>query len=78
MEEQKPTVGRIVLFEPASDDLEARSNSLVRGEKLPAVIVRVWGTSVNLRIFNDGDGVLWRTSVSFGDGPRTWNWPPRG
>lgn len=75
---QKPSVGRIVLFEPGENDLAAKSNCLQDGEILPAVIVRVYGdTCVNLRVLTDGPDVLWRTSVTFGTGPYTWCWPER-
>lgn len=78
MEDRKPTVGRIVLFDPSPDDREARANGIGDGEKLPAVIVRVWSeTCVNLRVLNDGESVLHRTSVTFGSGAYTWNWPER-
>lgn len=76
-EGQRPTVGRIVLFEPATDDSEAKANGLAPGEKLPAVIVRVREARVNLRVFTDGEAVPRRTSVPFGSGSYTWNWPPR-
>lgn len=76
-QEQKPTVGRIVLFEPDTDDSEAQANRVASGERLPAIIVRVYENRVNLRVFNDGEAVLRRTSVPFGEGAYTWNWPPR-
>lgn len=71
--EQKPAVGRIVHFYPATNDTEARTNGLQDGEPLPAVIVRAWKNAdgevqshVNLKVFTDGEKDIWRTSVELG------------
>ena len=48
----KPTVGRIVLYVPASYD----SLAYDAGDKLPAIITKVWSDRcVNLAVF-DADG----------------------
>lgn len=75
MSKQKPTVGRIVHFRP-----ELSQN---KGQPYPAMITHVWSdTCVNLSVFNDGSYALppehlKPTSVTLGDGPRSWGWPPR-
>ncbi len=60
-------------------------NSVEEGDTYPMMIVRVWGAQggvenslVNGQVFLDGNDVLWAMSVSGGDGPGEWNWPPRG
>lgn len=42
------------------------------GDEYPALIVRDWGAYKNLQVFYDGDGSIWATSRSQGDGPGTW------
>lgn len=75
MGEQKPSIGRIVLFR----SLESNGSS-----EHPAVVTRVWSdTCVNLTVFPDfGEPVL-KTSVNQNetlDSPNqnlAWRWPPR-
>jgi hypothetical protein len=72
------TVGRIVLY--VANDNKTTNNG---AEILPALVVRTWEDSgyqndeVNLRIFQDGPEVLWRTSVPHDadKAPGTWHWP---
>lgn len=73
----KPSAGRIVLYRVGEFDNDVlRNNSVQPGDVLPAVIVRAWPQDVcNLRVFPDGPGVEWKTSVSRGDSPGQWNWP---
>lgn len=56
-------------------------NDVHEGDTFPMLIVRVWGPTatscVNGQVFLDGNDVLWTTSVSVGEGPRTWSWPAR-
>lgn len=54
-------------------------NTAYAGDQLPAVVVAVHGegSSVNLHVLLDGVDTYWATSVSEGEGPRTWSWPPR-
>ena len=56
-------------------------NDAHEGDTFPALIVRTWvggpTSAVQLQVFLDGNDVLWATSVSVGDGPGTWSWPPR-
>jgi hypothetical protein len=87
MDQQKPSIGRIVHF--------VQKKPAQYGEgvvHLPAIITAVWSeTCVNLQVFTDGsnseaDGtnyprVKWITSTSLdaSDNPqdRTWHWPER-
>jgi hypothetical protein len=70
---QRPSIGRIVLYRPAEHD-PGHNDTL----QVPAVITRVFSeTCVNLQVLNDGPTNFWKTSVLRGDGPMTWNWPPR-
>ena len=85
---QQPTVGRIVHYRLSEQDAEqitnrrrdagAVGNSVRAGDTYPMVIVGVWSpTLVNGQVVLDGPDTLWVTSVTLGDGPRTWSWPPR-
>lgn len=51
-------------------------NRVTEGNTYPMLIVRAWGdteqSGVNGQVFLDGNGTLWVTSVSQGDGPRHW------
>lgn len=70
----EPTIGRIVHFN-MSDDARSRVNGN-KQDKLPAVIVAVWGpTCVNLKVITDGVNDLWITYANQGDQPGQWNWP---
>ncbi len=57
-------------------------NDAKEGQTFPMLITRVWGDTptcaVNGQVFLDGNDVLWVTSVSVGEGPRTFSWPTRG
>lgn len=80
--EQKPSVGRIVLFR------QHASNGIVEH---PAIITRVWSdTCVNLTVFPDCGVPITKSSVEISDPPRVagddadlslnnyaWRWPPR-
>ena len=80
--EQKPSVGRIVMFVPKEDDVHAKHNG---AEILPAVVVRTWehtsyeNDEINLKVFTDGLNDVWRTSVPYDSekSPGTWHWPER-
>ena len=73
MNEQKPSVGRVVHYVPRDAD-PPHNNA----EVLPAIITRVWSdTCVNLRVLNDEIYDFWVTSATQGAGPREWTWPPR-
>ena len=52
-------------------------NDAHEGDTYPAVIVRVFDTSVNLKVMLDGSDELWALSHSEGEGPGFWAWPPR-
>lgn len=69
MEDQVPTVGRIVHFNQGD------------GIHLAAVVAKVYSpTCVNLGIFSDFGTVSGLTSVLYdgsGEGLATWHWPER-
>lgn len=54
-------------------------NTVRAGDVFPATVVRVFEAagSANLHVQLDGTDTYWATSVSEGEGPRTWAWPPR-
>ena len=56
-------------------------NEAHEGDVHPMLIVKTWGdtatSSVNGQVLLDGNDVLWATSVSVGEGPRSWSWPVR-
>lgn len=52
-------------------------NLVSEGDSFAATIVKVWSGSVNLQVLLDGTDVYWATSVTQGEGPHTWSWPPR-
>ena len=73
-----PTIGRIVNYRLLPDE---RGNGNM-ADMAPAIITAVWaesggGSGVNLRVFLDGEAVLWRTSVREGQEPGEWLWPVR-
>jgi hypothetical protein len=77
----KPTIGRVVIYNTTQEDREKMRlapNCNVQ-EKLPAIIVAVFGehenSPVNLTVICDGELTLWKTSVHFGDEEMNWNWP---
>lgn len=88
MNEQIPTIGRIVVY----NTTEAERNALRllgcnASDELPAVIVAVWGdtpqSAINVKVMVDGNHPdLWKTSIALGspdaDGKypgSTWHWP---
>lgn len=79
MDNQTPTVGRIVLYVPQKDSPEANNQA----EVVPAIVVKPWGkeagAAVNLKVFTDGHADTWRTSIPYSEAkePNTWHWPPR-
>ena len=56
-------------------------NEAKEGDTFPMLITKVWGdtptSAVNGQTFLDGNDVLWVTSASVGEGPRTFSWPTR-
>lgn len=56
-------------------------NDAKEGAVFPMLITKVWGdaetSAVNGQAFLDGNDVLWVTSVTAGEGPRTFSWPTR-
>lgn len=78
-------VGRIVHYKMNQQDCDAanrnadpyRHNQARAGDVYPAVVVRCWAPSVNLRVFLDSFDDYWATSRVEGDGHGQWSWPPR-
>lgn len=84
-----PTVGRIVKYKFSAADADAiaqrrgrkstSGNIVHAGETKPAIIVQTWGSephsSVNLKVFLDGDDCFWATSVCEGEEERNFQWP---
>lgn len=55
-------------------------NHAEAGQVYPAIVVRVFDSTVgtaNLQVALDGNDTYWATSISEGEGPGTWAWPPR-
>ena len=78
----KPTIGRIVHYNPSLTDVAKMDAASVlnggcnRPNKLAAIVTAVWSDScVNLRVVCDGNLDLWITSANIGDQPGQWNWP---
>lgn len=73
----KPTIGRIVIYQPTYEENERLKETGNQSDELPAIVVAVWdGDLVNLKVFTDGVGPeLWKPSVSQGNEPGNWHWP---
>lgn len=75
----QPTVGRIVLYTPADEELAAR-----KGQPYPAIVTHVFSdTCVNLSVMGDGsfgipcEGVNVTSACHCDEGtPGTWKWMP--
>lgn len=56
-------------------------NEAREGDIFPMMITKIWGefpdSAVNGQVFLDGNDILWATSVSVGEQPRTFSWPVR-
>lgn len=55
-------------------------NSVGEGDVFPLVVTRVWDAdhgTVNGQVQLDGSDTLWVCSVTPGEGPCHWFWPPR-
>jgi hypothetical protein len=54
-------------------------NRVQAGDVYPLIITRVWQStpdgSVNGQVLLDGNDTHWVTSVTHGEGERTWAWP---
>jgi hypothetical protein len=78
-----PTVSDTVMFFPALDDADCRTNYLKEDEGIPALVTRVWSPDcVNLTVFPDNGVPQCRTSINkakvFGRAePFSWNWPEK-
>lgn len=75
---QKPTLGRIVYYCPTEEDL-AGYNLHPATTELAAIVVHVKAEyNVNLHVFLNGPGTIYRTDVKYSvkkfDGG-TWRWP---
>lgn len=69
-------IGEIVIYNTTEEERKSfdRAPNCNVQTKLPAMIVAVWGdteeSAVNLKVFKDGEGDLWVTSATKGDGER--------
>jgi len=77
-----PSKGRIVLVTLSADCAAAIGGNAHEGDTAPAIVTEVFTTydppCVNVRILGDGPGApLWSTSLTQGNEPGQWNWPPR-
>lgn len=76
-----PTIGRVVIYNTTEEDQQKMRDmeNCNPQEKLPAIIVAVWGDTeeslINLNVLLDGEGSIWKTSIAKGDEPGLWNWP---
>lgn len=76
--EINPTAGRIVLYVPEPESVEASNYA----KEVPAMVVQAFGGTddlCNLRVFPDADEVTLKRSVKYDPegSPRSWHWPPR-
>lgn len=70
---QRPSIGRIVLYKHAGS-ADGKYPPMVS----PAIITQVHSdTCVNLCVLSAGDGLFFPHSITQGDGPSQWSWPPR-
>jgi hypothetical protein len=83
----KPSIGRIVVYNTSEEERKTMKDSGQNvQERLPAIIVATWqnqgetaseDTAVNLKVFVDGIGEIWKTSCKQGTGPNQWMEPAR-
>lgn len=64
-----------------STAVQKETSDVRTGDIYPATIVRAWQAApespCNLQVLLDGPDVHWAQSVTPGDGPGHWHWPPR-
>ena len=73
MTEQKASIGRIVIFNHASQ--RSSTDNLL---KSAALIIRVdEGNKVDLAIFHQAGGILFKKGIDQGSGVDEWSWPQR-
>lgn len=74
MNEQKPSVGRVVIYTPTKQETEfLRDHGCNHSTALPATIVSVWGdtpqSAFNVKVHVDGPAAdLWKTSLTIDAG----------
>lgn len=73
----KPTPGRIVHYQPSASQLGYAAPDA--SGVIPALVTGVQPSgAVNLYLFpNCGAGAMWIGTITEGDGPGRWRWPPR-
>ncbi len=69
-----PSMGRIVTYNTTKEDREFMGSS---ASQLPAIIVSVEEKGINLQVFMEGPGTLWKTSIKTGNEEGQWQWPVR-
>lgn len=73
---QKPTIGCIVVYNTSeTDKLIMRSTGDKVRDQLAAIIVGVDEETVNLKVLQDGTGILYLEQISQGNQPEQWDWP---
>jgi len=82
---KRATIGRIVIYHTTEAEREVMRNNpnCNVSDYLPAMVVANWthelvtegSQCLNLRVFLDGEGTLWKTSINEGDAPGHWTWP---
>ncbi|MFC0182522.1 hypothetical protein SAMN04515674_101480 [Pseudarcicella hirudinis] len=69
----KVTIGRIVIYKPTEEDISLMQHSGFSKKELPAIITAVHSDDcVNLKVFLDGHGDLWKLSRNRGT---HWDFP---
>lgn len=79
--EQKPSLGRIVIF-VLGDSQAVKDHVNNYGNEAPAIITRVFDGEtgmVNMKVLLDGIHDRWVTSVKYSEEPTpySWHWPAR-
>lgn len=69
-------LGQIVLYSFADAETGQAWNNYAAS--CPAIVVRIWSNSVNLKLIVDGPEDFWRTSISEGPGPGKFQKIPQG
>ena len=77
-----PVLGQQVFYIVTDEEITTMNNQSNCNSQqiLPATIVAVWGdtpeSAVNIKIHLDGEGDLWKTSITQGTSPGDWKMPP--
>lgn len=71
----RPSLGNVVIFTfgPAESKRILTGYPYQSGDEAAAIVTRVYGDAVNLKVVLDGPDMLWVTSVPQGTGLRSWH-----